>query len=200
MRYQYIGRTHDFAGKTLWEILGNLKNYGVGRLIIRHRFQSYPEPCYIKILKVAALPNPVVEIRPAFINTLWERTCLVLCERVFRGKKSEQLMQISSASYKTDYQLVPKDEEYKYIDATKPREEVVISRTMEVPPLLREVAIRNLKAKGKPVTEPQMDVILNEFGIKTYRLAKEGEKPTYVPTIGIGKTPSPSLYANCKPI
>lgn len=78
MRYQYIGRTHDFAGKTLWEIIGNLKNYGVGRLIVRHRFDNYPEPCYIKILKVAALPNPVVEIRPAFINTMVSKKHIII--------------------------------------------------------------------------------------------------------------------------
>jgi small subunit ribosomal protein S34 len=30
---KYIGRTTDFCGKPLWEILGNLKNYGVGRVV-----------------------------------------------------------------------------------------------------------------------------------------------------------------------
>jgi len=58
MPIKFIGRTTDFKGKPLWEILGNLKNYGVGRIVIRNRFQRYPEPCYMKILKVAALPAP----------------------------------------------------------------------------------------------------------------------------------------------
>ena len=30
---KYVGRTTDFRGKSLWEILGNLKNYGVGRVV-----------------------------------------------------------------------------------------------------------------------------------------------------------------------
>lgn len=30
---KYIGRTTDFCGKPLWEILGNLKNFGVGRVV-----------------------------------------------------------------------------------------------------------------------------------------------------------------------
>lgn len=58
MPYKYIGRTHDFKGKTLWEIVGNLKNFGVGRIVIRNRFQRYPEPTYLKIVKVETLPAP----------------------------------------------------------------------------------------------------------------------------------------------
>lgn len=58
MPYKYIGRTHDFKGKTLWEILGNLKNLGVGRIIARSRMERYPEPSFIKILKVETLPQP----------------------------------------------------------------------------------------------------------------------------------------------
>lgn len=59
---KYIGRTTDFRGKTLWEIVGNLKDYGVGRIIIRNMFQRYEEPCYMKILKVEAQPQPI-EVR-----------------------------------------------------------------------------------------------------------------------------------------
>lgn len=58
MPIKLIGRITDHKGKTLWEILGNLKNFGVGRLVIRNRFQRYPETCYMKILKVAAMPLP----------------------------------------------------------------------------------------------------------------------------------------------
>lgn len=57
MPYKYIGRTHDFKGKTVWEIIGNLKNFGVGRVISRNMLQRYKEPTYLKILKVEALPN-----------------------------------------------------------------------------------------------------------------------------------------------
>lgn len=54
-----IGRTTDFKGKTLWEIVGNLKNHGVGRYVMRNMFARYPEPSYMKIVKVEAVPpNP----------------------------------------------------------------------------------------------------------------------------------------------
>lgn len=59
MPYVYIGRTTYFKGKTLWEILGNLKNFGVGRVVIRNRFiEQYPERSYIRIKEVRPEPNP----------------------------------------------------------------------------------------------------------------------------------------------
>lgn len=61
MPYKYIGRTTNFKGKTLWEIVGNLKNYGVGRIVVRSLFEKYPEPTYFKILKVETLPCPEVQ-------------------------------------------------------------------------------------------------------------------------------------------
>ncbi|KAK9696195.1 Mitochondrial 28S ribosomal protein S34 [Popillia japonica] len=59
MPYKYIGRTHSFKGKTLWEIVGSLKNFGVGRLVVRNTLtERYPEPSYYRILKVETLPQP----------------------------------------------------------------------------------------------------------------------------------------------
>lgn len=59
---QYVGRTTDFKGKSLWHIVGNLKDFGVGRIVIRHMFQRYKEPCFFKILKVEAQPGEVSQI------------------------------------------------------------------------------------------------------------------------------------------
>lgn len=58
MPYIYIGRSTYFKGKTLWEIVGNLKNFGVGRMIVRSRFEHYPEPTYMRVLKVMPEDNP----------------------------------------------------------------------------------------------------------------------------------------------
>lgn len=57
---KYIGRTTDFKGKTLWEIVGDLKDFGVGRLVVRNMFQRYPEPCYMRILKVDTVDAEVM--------------------------------------------------------------------------------------------------------------------------------------------
>lgn len=56
---KYVGRRTDFKGKSLWEIVGDLKDYGVGRLVIRNMFQRYPEPCYMRILKVQTVDHQV---------------------------------------------------------------------------------------------------------------------------------------------
>lgn len=66
---KYIGRTTDFKGKTLWEIVGNLKNFGVGRVVVRSMFERYPEPSFMRIVKVDALPNEVSGIVTWGINT-----------------------------------------------------------------------------------------------------------------------------------
>lgn len=58
MPYKYIGKTTSFRGKSLWEILGNLKNFGVGRIVVRSKLERYSEPSYWKVLKVQTLPEP----------------------------------------------------------------------------------------------------------------------------------------------
>lgn len=59
MPIKYIGRTTNFKGKSLWEILGNLKDFGVGRIVVRSVFERYPQPTFNKIMKVEALPHEV---------------------------------------------------------------------------------------------------------------------------------------------
>lgn len=57
---KYVGKKTDLVGKTLWEILGNLKDFGIGRIILRNSMASrYKEPCYMRVLKVQAQPNEV---------------------------------------------------------------------------------------------------------------------------------------------
>lgn len=123
---------------------------------------------------------------------------MILAERVFRGRKDKKIVQIDSASYKADYQLIPKDQEYKF-KPIEVQQEVIMPRTTNFPPLLREIILRKLKAKGVE-EEPEMLLHYNDYGNKLYRVAKEGETPTVNITLGHGKTVSPSLYANCKPI
>lgn len=59
MPIKLIGRKTDFSGKTLWEIVGNLKNLGVGRLVKRNMFERYPEPSFFRIAKVHTEKNEV---------------------------------------------------------------------------------------------------------------------------------------------
>lgn len=64
----FVGRTLDHQGKTLWEILGNLKDFGVGRIVVRSTYMKYPEVCYFRIAKVEATP-PHTQV--CSINSNW---------------------------------------------------------------------------------------------------------------------------------
>lgn len=56
----YVGKKSTCVGKTLWEIVGCLKGFGVGRIIQRGMYvDAYPEQTYYKIVEVKAEPNEV---------------------------------------------------------------------------------------------------------------------------------------------
>ncbi|XP_076627182.1 mitochondrial ribosomal protein S34 [Colletes latitarsis] len=188
MPVKYIGRTTTFKGKPLWEILGNLKNYGIGRIIVRSQHERYPEPSYIKILKVATLPH-------VNDNPHYPRKIVALVERTFRGKTADKPVQIESVSYKADYVLVPKDQEERYLNASSKLPEKILPRTTNFPPLLKELLIRQAKQKGEPLTEePKLPIKYNLHGMKHYRIAEENETPTY----NIDITRSTTLYLDDK--
>ncbi|XP_045462365.1 28S ribosomal protein S34, mitochondrial [Harmonia axyridis] len=188
MPYKYIGKTIDHKGKTLWEIVGNLKNFGVGRMVLRNSFQRYPEKSYMRITKVEALPNPEnpsMDVR---------RKVKVYIDETFRGNKLREHSVINLASYKADYVLVPKDEEYKYNDdaAAKIR---IVPRTVELPPLLKELVKRENLANGEPADKDNKVKVAYVTGpYANYRVAEEGEKPDFEITMGLGTPASPSLY------
>ncbi|XP_012218345.1 uncharacterized protein mRpS34 [Linepithema humile] len=173
MPIKFIGRTTDFKGKPLWEILGNLKNFGVGRIVIRNRFQRYPESCYIKILKVAAMPMPV--------EPYTDRKVMVLVERVFRGLKNPKPVQLDAVTYKADYMLIPKDQEHLYVLNTKVPEMKILPTETDFPPLLSQLIMQQMKAKD--VAAPEVPKLflrynLNGASEKSYRLAEKNETPT----------------------
>lgn len=109
------------------------------------------------------------------------RKVVVLVERVFRGLKYPTPLQLCGSTYKSDYELVPKDKEYLYLNNTKVPEEKTLPATTDLPPLLTQIIIRHMKAKGIELSEkPQLPLCYNFTGasVKKYRLAKEGETPT----------------------
>ncbi|XP_053987187.1 28S ribosomal protein S34, mitochondrial [Hylaeus volcanicus] len=172
MPIKYIGRTTTFKGKPLWEILANLKNFGVGRMVIRSRQQRYPEACYMQILKVAALPN-------SGTNPHESRNVAALVRRTFRGYTEPTPVQIEKASYKADYVLIPKDQEHLFLNRKEQPARRVMPRTTSFPPLLKEFLYYQAKQAGQPLTEePKLNLIYNLDGIKFYRVADENETPT----------------------
>ncbi|KAG5890877.1 hypothetical protein JTB14_002820 [Gonioctena quinquepunctata] len=190
MPYKYIGRTTDFKGKTLWEILGNLKNFGVGRIVARSMLERYPEPSYIKILKVEPLPNPE---KPSIDDV---RKVRVWVEKTFRGITEPKPMCTESASYKTDYKLILKDDEAEYCKEAAGKSVKVLPRYFDFPPLLKELLMREAEAKGqKYAEEPKLEILYNrQSRIKSYRIANEGEEPDIKMVSGLGNPVAPRLY------
>nr|CAD7596660.1 unnamed protein product [Timema genevievae] len=188
MPIKYIGRTTDFKGKTLWEILGNLKNFGVGRIVVRSMFERYPEPSYMKILKVEPVTHEDC------------RKVRVLIERVFRGRKYPKPVGLYSVSYKADYRLLHKDEEADYcsFDPVEEKPERILPRTALFPPLFRELIVREMKARGEPLSkEPLLEMRYHKGPCTVARIAREGEVPTVAVGPGLGIPASPQLYQNC---
>lgn len=106
---------------------------------------------------------------------------MVLVERVFRGRKTPKPVQLDSATYKADYILIPKDQEHLYLENKKLPEEKILPRTTDLPPLLSQIIVRQMKARGDKVSEePKLTLKYNFEGrsVKNYRLVEEGESPT----------------------
>jgi len=149
---KYIGRTTNFKGKTLWEIVGNLNNFGIGRYVIRSAFQRYSEPSYMRILKVEALPHEE------------NRKVRVYVERVFRGKRYEKPIELESTSYKADYQLMPREWTPPALPEVKIRE---VPSTIELPTLMKEY----FKRERGTMQIPPIPLKIREGPNNRYKLA-----------------------------
>ncbi|XP_026762647.2 uncharacterized protein LOC113521330 [Galleria mellonella] len=183
---KYVGRTTNFKGKTLWEIVGSLKNLGVGRVIVRSVFERYPEPSFMKIVKVETCPDEE------------PRKVRVWVEKTFRGRKLPNLTEIYSTSYKADYKLIPKNEEealFASVNEAHKQPEVILPNIIEMPPLMKKFIVNDHEKKGlEPMKEFVMQLTYNHSPNRVQRIAKPGEKPTVDFTMGLGKPASPSLY------
>ncbi|XP_055324856.1 28S ribosomal protein S34, mitochondrial [Sitodiplosis mosellana] len=195
---KYVGKPTSLVGKTLWEILGNLKDFGVGRIIVRNsQTTRYKEPCFMRVLEVKAQPN---EVPPKFKifrppNDLRDkdrpRQVYALCEVVFRGVKMETLQLLQGESSVPDFQLIPKhlEKNYKFTKTEAQRkEENILPRYLEFPPFLKDILVKN------GVKEPKLKTVDNPAIKSLYRVAKEGEEPTRKFESGFDATKCPKLY------
>lgn len=181
----YYGKKTNFVGKTLFEILANLKNFGVNRMLIKQEelLQNPRKRCYYIVKKV----EPVMD------EKLQEGA--IYAERVYRDAKVPGLVFVDDESWHTDWQLIPKDEEHKYrIDPADLKEHghpstvTVMPRWLQVPPLMDVFLRRHYQMRGgvtlapvKMDTSPmqiRMDYPLQrlEKPHERYRIAEEGEE------------------------
>lgn len=128
------------------------------------------------------------------------RKVRVWVESTFRGVKQPGITAISRSSPKSDFILIPKDEEAnicgRKVDTNKST--VILPRTMEFPPLLKELILRDNKI-DKSFKTPRLEVCYNRTSTETkYRIAEEGETPTFELPVGLGTPVSPELYEGVK--
>lgn len=119
-------------------------------------------------------------------------------EKVFRGKRYPDCW-LTRASYKSDYRLIPKDEEAAFCklaeEKQRPESEKIFPRTMAFPPLMRELILREARANGEEIKgEPQMEVKYSTGVNSHVRVAKDGETPNVELHNDLGVPASPSLY------
>lgn len=127
------------------------------------------------------------------------RKVRVTVERTFRGKLEPKPRTIESTSYKADYRLIPKDEEESYCRKIEVKTETpILQKTMEFPPLMRDVLIREKKAKGEDVQDLKLDIVYNKHVLQKSKLAEDGEKPTVTIQLNMQQLPNLSLYKNIK--
>lgn len=225
MPYEIYGLATRYYGKSLWEILGNLRNHGVGRIISKNEYKlDFPEPSWYRILKVEALsPEGRIQVLPPVVDMGEVRRVRALVDVVIGGTYRGQKW-LSEETYIPDYSLIPKEEEEVFTKVKKgelPPKFVdpnIYPMATSFPPLLKELVIGDMKAKGTYTgVEPLLPLKYQKLSegrerhikgllavdgsqwmVDPVRVAQEGETPTVDMSPGLGKTISPRLYANIK--
>ncbi|RWS26065.1 hypothetical protein B4U80_07131 [Leptotrombidium deliense] len=134
-----IGKKSNCFGKTVFEILANLKNFGIGRYLIRNSLKTQGKTYY-----------KIVDAWPQMEggNLTHGR---VFVEQVFDGKRIPGITEITP--WHPDYSLVPKDEEESILiknpEVWGEKDVVLLPKYFKVPPLMAEFLNRR-KLDVKP--------------------------------------------------
>ncbi|CAI2347469.1 unnamed protein product [Caenorhabditis sp. 36 PRJEB53466] len=135
---KFVGN-HDISseGKFLWEILAQLRNFGVGRLVTKNEWaRKWPSnPSYLKILRA----------EPGMDRWLFEGK--LYAEWVFRGKYLG-IYEFSKDLNRSDWQLVHKHLEKSYTSAAAPMKELVVPDSFPLPPLQVHFALKTAQKNG----------------------------------------------------
>ncbi|MCP9260775.1 28S ribosomal protein S34, mitochondrial [Dirofilaria immitis] len=126
---RYIGNYDINAqGKFLWEILCQLRNLGVGRIVTKNEWaRKWPkQPSYLKIVRAC----PAMD-RWLLRGKLW-------ADWTYRGINLG-LYEFSTDLARSDWRLIHKHEEDEFIKCDSPMKPIEYPKTMPLPPYLRAV-------------------------------------------------------------
>jgi len=149
--YKYFGAPAIYHGKPLLHILCNLKEFGRGRIITRATFEDKEVlPCFYRILFAQPLmDDDTVEGR-------------VIAEKVHRGIRYTQPVDLSKLASIPDFKLVPKAKESSVCrwdeirDYDTEKDFVVKPKHFTIPPLLKILMEREMTKRGEKVLEESL--------------------------------------------
>ncbi|GFS33947.1 uncharacterized protein TNIN_390641 [Trichonephila inaurata madagascariensis] len=171
MSVKLIGKKSPYTGKLLFEILNNLKNYGLGRVIMRNSFKKFPETSFYIVRKVVPMRETIGPGPDELVyGNVW-------VDEVFRGRKLEGLRLLQSDTYLPDFYLVPREEEDQYLNYQSKDVIKILPKYDSVPPVIAEI----IKKKDSSLKEePKMEVVYKELSEHlVYKIAENGMKPDY---------------------
>jgi len=127
----FIGKKHDLYGKSLWELLCNLKDLGVGRVVMRTKDnRRFPERSWFTVLRVRPEMDPD------------NRHGTVTVRKVWRGQEIAGEFALSRTTARTDYQLIPRHEEAQFCQLSPERAAQAVRllpASLPKPPLLLQL-------------------------------------------------------------
>jgi len=145
--YKYFGQPAKYHGKPLFHILANLKDFGKGRIISRSIFED----------------ELTHEKQPSFYRILWAQPLMdsntvegrVVAEKVRRGVRYTEPVDLASLAPIPDFKLVSKVDEDKFCqwdslrDFSTEVDYVTEPKYYTVPPLLQLLMERNMAERGE---------------------------------------------------
>eukprot|EP00096_Caligus_rogercresseyi_P010604 TRINITY_DN3931_c0_g1_i1.p1 TRINITY_DN3931_c0_g1~~TRINITY_DN3931_c0_g1_i1.p1 ORF type:complete len:244 (-),score=65.94 TRINITY_DN3931_c0_g1_i1:76-807(-) len=173
MPYVYVGLPSPYGGKPLFRILNNLKNFGIGRIVYRtNDYERSESPSFYKILFAQPEMDP---------KNLHGR---VIAERVLRGVRVMEPVNLSEEASIPDYRLVPKEEEPGFCkwesirDYQKELDAIRKPKLVQVPPMLKLYMQRSRANKGEE--HPDREMFLPAHKVYTGDFLVEDRTQTHI--------------------
>ncbi|CAJ0955071.1 unnamed protein product, partial [Mesorhabditis belari] len=142
---RFIGN-HDVnaEGKYIWEILAQLRNFGVGRLVTKSEWgRKWPDQAsYLRIQRVA----PSMD-RWLFNGRLWG-------EWIYRGRNLG-IYEFAHDLNRSDWQLIHRHDESTFTNCTQPMKDIKMADSFPLPPLQLHMCKKATVSRGKEWTSDQ---------------------------------------------